>query len=180
MSDQKAHHKKGAEKAKEDLESMLMEGIVDETTVLEITMEEIERKRKIKKKFGNDKPVCKDGVTNLLQFLNKKLSIRAAEPEEQTGKTFNGRKPEKRRRTGMRRRELPLSTNPQVVMSTPPSFPTKTVEMGEPNIMTANVTSYLCLYESDRRIAAVNNEKDWEGGERIDQFTCEKYRQAGR
>ena len=79
----------------EDLESMLMEGIVDEITVLEITMEEIKKKRKIKKKFGNDKLVCKDGVTNLLQFLNEKLSIRAAEPQEQTAKTFNGRKLEK-------------------------------------------------------------------------------------
>ena len=162
--DQKAHHKEGAERAKEDLDNMLREGIVDETTVLEITMEEIERKRKIKKKSGSNKPMRKDGVKDLLQFLNEKFSIRAAECEEQTGKTFNGRKPEKRGGTGMRRRELPFSTNPQVVMSTPPSSPTKTVEAGKSNIMTANVTSYLCLYESDRHIAAVNNEKDWEGG----------------
>ena len=110
-------------------------------------------------------------MTNLLQFLDEKLSIRAAEPEEQTAEAFNGRKFEKRRKTGMGRRELPFSLKLQVVMSTLPSFPIKTGEMGEPNIMTANVTSYLCLYESDRRIAAVNNEKDWEGGERIDQFT---------
>ena len=36
ISDQKAHHKEGAEKAKEDLDNMLREGIVDEITVLEI------------------------------------------------------------------------------------------------------------------------------------------------
>ena len=63
----------------------------------------------------------KDGVRNLLQFLNEKFSIRAAESEEQTGKTFNGRKFEKRRKTEIGRRELPPSPKLQVVMSTPPS-----------------------------------------------------------
>ena len=32
------------------------------------------------KKFGKDRLTCKDGVINLLQFLDEKLSIRAAEP----------------------------------------------------------------------------------------------------
>ena len=45
--------------------------------------------------------------------------------------------------------------------------------------MTANVTSCLCLYESDRYVTTVNNEKDRKGREHIDQFTYEKYRQAG-
>ena len=33
------------------------------------------------KKFGKDKLTCKDGVTDLLQFLDGELSIRAADPE---------------------------------------------------------------------------------------------------
>ena len=158
MSDQEARHKKGAEKAKEDEEKLDDKEKATEVekmgkgTEKEVhdekarRKEEIKKKRKIKKKSGNDKLVCKDGVTNLLQFLDEKLSIRAAEPEEQTAEAFNGRKFEKRRKIGMGRRELPFSPKLQVVMSTPPGFPIKTGEMGEPNIMTANVTSYLWLY----------------------------------
>ena len=46
-------------------------------------------------------------------------------------------------------------------------------------MMTANVTSCLCLYDSDRYITTANNEKDWKGKQYFDQFAYEKYRQAG-
>ena len=131
------------------------------------------------KKFGKDRLTCKDGVINLLQFLDEKLSIRAAEPEEQTAEAFNGRKFEKRRKTGMGRRKLPFSLKLQVVMSTLPSYPIKTGVKGEPNMMTANVTSCLCLYDSDRYITTVNNERDWKGKQYFDQFAYEKFWQAG-
>ena len=84
------------------------------------------------KRLEKDKLACKDDVTNSLQPLDEKLSIRVAEPEEQTGKAFNGRKFEKRRKTEMGRRELPFSPKLQAVMSTPPSYSIKTGWMGEP------------------------------------------------
>ena len=95
-------------------------------------------------KIKSHPAVSEDDVINLLQFLNEMLSIRAAEPEEQTAEAFNGRKFKKRRKIGMGRRELPFSPKLQVVMSTPPSYSIKTGGMGEPNMMTA-ISQVVCV-----------------------------------
>ena len=113
-------------------------------------------------------------MTKLLQLLDEKLSTRAADREEQAGEAINERKFKRRSKTRMGRRKLPFSPKLQVVMSTPPSYSIKTGVRGEPNMMTANVTSCLCLYESDRYGTTVNNEKNRKGRENLDQFTYEK------
>ena len=118
MSDQEARNKKEAEKVEldekklEDKEKETEVEKMEKVTKKEMYDEKAHRKEEIKKSvltkdngrsikeqtwktLGKDKLTCKDGVTNLLQFLDEKLSIRAAEPEEQTGKAFNGRKFEK-------------------------------------------------------------------------------------
>ena len=46
-------------------------------------------------------------------------------------------------------------------------------------MMTANVTGCLCMYDSDRYITTVNNEREWRGKQYFDRFTYEKFRQAG-
>ena len=45
--------------------------------------------------------------------------------------------------------------------------------------MTANIKRCLGLYDTDRYITTVNNERDWKGKQYFDQFAYEKFRQAG-